>query len=367
MKKALTIALILVLAVSLVLTACTSSGASSTSGSASSGKALNIALVVGANFGDKSFNDSALAGLKLAKADHGITYNTFECGGDNTKAEPALKDYAEGANGKYDLILSSSTSLRQYCETVAVNHPDQKFMMYDVVPQIENRDNIYACTYKQNEVSYLAGMIAAKMSKTGVIGAIGGDDIEVINDFMVGYIEGAQKMNSAIKVSIAYIGNWTDIAKSKELTLTEMQQGADLVYNVAGSAGEGIFQAAVQTPNTWGIGVDSDQYAAYKDKDATLAGKILTSAMKRVDLSIQRAVDLLSKGTLPFGKDEALGIKENGVGLALNENYLKNVPADIQASITATTADIVAGKIAIGTAYGKTAEQIAAIRNAVKP
>lgn len=363
MKKALTIALVLMLAVSLVLTAC-SSGTSSSSAAASSAKKLNIALVIGSNFGDKSFNDSALAGLKLAQTDLGITYSTTECGGVYTKAEPAMRDYAESKS--YDLVISASTSLRTYAEQAATNFPNQKFMLYDVVPQIEKRDNIYACTYKQNEVSYLAGMIAAKVSKTGVVGALGGDDIEVINDFMVGYIEGAQKMNSAIKVAVSYIGNWTDIAKAKELSLTQIQQKADVIFNVAGSAGEGIFQAA-KDKGTWAIGVDSDQYAKYLDKDATLAAVIITSALKRVDLSLQRAIGLLAKGTLAFGKNEALGIKENGVGLADNANYQKNVAKDIRDQVAAVQADIVAGKVAIGTAYGKTAAQIKAIRDAVKP
>lgn len=363
MKKALSIALVLMLAVSLVLTAC---GTSSSTSSAASTKALNIAMVIGNNFGDKSFNDSSLTGLKLAKTNYGITYNTFECGGVQTKAEPAMTDYASGANGKYDLIISSSTSLREYAEKVAANYPDQKFMLFDVTPKSEKRDNIYACTYKQNEVSYLAGAIAAKVSKTGVIGALGGDDIEVINDFMVGYIEGAQKMNSAIKVAISYIGNWSDIAKAKELSLAQIGLKADVIFNVAGSAGEGIFEAA-KAKGTWAIGVDSDQATMYEDKDATLSAVILTSAMKRVDLSINRAIGMLKDGTLKLGQDEALGIKENGVGLADNKYYQANTTKEIRDSITTMTADIVAGKIAIGTAYGKTADQIAAIRNAVKP
>lgn len=362
MKKALTIALVLVLAVSLALTAC--SGSSGTSDSTASGKKLNVALVVGANFGDKSFNDSALAGLKLAQEDLGITYNTTECGGTYTKAEPAMRDYAEG--GEYDLIISSSTSLRTYCEQAATNFPDQKFMMFDVVPQIESRDNIYACTYKQNEGSYLTGMIAAKFSQTGVIGTLGGDDIEVINDFFVGYIEGAQAMNPAIKIACSYIGNWTDIAKAKELSLAQIQQKADVIFNVAGSAGEGIFQAALDK-GTWGIGVDSDQYTKYAEKDIKLAERIITSMLKRVDLSLQRAIGMLDKGTLPFGKDEALGIKESGVGLAENEYYLKTVSKEIRDDVEAKKQEIIAGKVAIGTAYGQTADWMKNLRDSVKP
>lgn len=361
MKKALTIALILVLAVSLALTACTGTPAGS---EASGEKKLNIGLVIGANFGDKSFNDSALAGLKLAETDHGITYNTTECGGVYTKAEPAMRDYAESK--EYDLIISSSTSLRGYAEAAAENFPDQKFMLYDVVPQNAKRDNIYACTYKQNEGSYLTGMIAAKFSKTGVIGCLGGDDIEVINDFFVGYIEGAQAMNKDIKVAASYIGNWTDIAKAKELSLAQIQQKADIIFNVAGSAGEGIFQAALEK-GTWAIGVDSDQYVKYYDKDVKLAERIVTSMLKRVDLSIQRAIDMLAKGTLPFGKDEALGIKENGVALAENEYYLKTVSKEIRDAVEAKKQEIIAGKVAIGTAYGKTADWMKALRDGVKP
>lgn len=361
MKKVLSLALVLLLALSLVLTAC---GSDNGGEEAPEGEKLKVAIVYGSSLGDKSFNDSSYEGLKRLADEGIIEFDYFECAADYTKAEPAFLDYA--STGEYDLIISCSTSIRTYCEQMAQKFPDQKWLIYDDTPTIEDRDNIYAITYKQNECSYLVGLLAGKTTKTNVIGTIGGDDIEVINDFCVGYSFGALEANPDCKVAVAYVGNWEDTARMKELTLTQIQQGADIVFNVAGAAGHGMFEAAVEK-GIYAIGVDSDQALAYEDSYPEFSKVIITSALKNVGDSLYSAIPKLFSGELEFGVNDAWGIKEGGTGYVVNKYTEAVVSQETIDFISDVCEKVIAGEIEIETAMEKDQDWIIAWRNSVKP
>lgn len=206
-------------------------------------------------------------------------------------------------------------------------------------------------TYKQNEGSYLAGLYAGLMSQSKIVGVIGGQDIPVINDFIVGYKQGAKDAGVPEQnVIVQYAGGWNDPAKGKEIALAMYQQGADIVFNVAGGTGVGIFQAA-QEVNKYAIGVDSDQALIIETTNPEQAKHILTSMMKNVDNSLYRAIKLYLEGKLPFGQAEALGIAEGGVGLAKNKYYEEMTPADVKAKIDQAEKDILEGKIVVDTVF----------------
>lgn len=357
MKKLLVVFLTL-----MMLTACSSTPA--VEEPAEEVVMTKVALLVG-NLGDLSFNDSAERGVRQAEAEFDdVEVTTIEYGTDAANFEPTLLDAADAG---YDIIIVSS-GLLDLVNQYAPDYPEVSFFMFDAM--LEEMPNTYSIMYKANEASYLGGFLAAKLSETGVIAFLGGMDIPVISDFLVGYIEGAQFANPEIKVTTAY-GNpanpWGDPAAGKEIALTMFSQGADVIFNVAGGTGIGGIEASAETGN-WSLGVDSDQAMIYDaDGKTDFANAIVSSVLKNVDYSLYRAISMYRDGTLPLGTTETLGIAEGGVGLADNKYFQANVSEDIRAEITALEAQITAGEIMITTAYGLSAEEVSAIREAVKP
>jgi basic membrane protein A len=233
---------------------------------------------------------------------------------------------------------------------------------------------VYSIEYSQNEASFLAGALGAMVTtstmplanKQKVIGFLGGMDIPVINDFLVGYIEGARYIDPAVKVAISYIGSFDDSAKGKEMALAQYSLGADIGYNVAGQAGLGQLDAAKDVKR-YAIGVDSDQAAIFATSDPGKAKLITTSVLKRVDNSILRAIQMHVKGTAPYGQKETLGFADMCVGLAKNDIYNELVPAEIKAKLEEIEKKIVAKEIKVGTAFGMSDKDKDKLRNSVKP
>lgn len=319
---------------------------------------LKVVNVVNGVLGDKSFFDSCQRGVDRAKNELGIEYKTIEAGVDPANWQPALKDAAE--NEEYDVLIVGTWQMTLYLQEVAPQHPDKKFIIYDADVDREACpcENVYAVLYKQNEGSYLAGVLAAAMTTQDgegwnpdpIIGAVGGQDIPVINDFVVGYKQGALSVNPDTQVIVQYAGGWNDPAKGKELALAMYSQGADIVFQIAGGTGEGVFEAAAEQGH-WAIGVDSDQATIMEQSDPEQAKVIITSMMKNVDNSLFRALDLHLKGELKYGAPESIGIAEGGVGLAKNKYYDELVPDDVKKLIEQAEKDILDGKITVDTAF----------------
>ena len=178
-------------------------------------KVYKVALLVG-ELGDLSFNDSAARGVKQADEEFDdVEVEIIEYGTAVDKYESSLLDTADKG---YDMIFTSST-LQEFVEAHAAEFPDTVFGVFDTEIDFSkgNLDNVYGIIYKANEASFLGGYLAAKLSQTGVISFLGGMDIPVISDFLVGYIQGAQLANPDVKVAITYAGSWSDSAKGKEL------------------------------------------------------------------------------------------------------------------------------------------------------
>jgi len=362
MKSKIFTVLALLLVAGMLLTACSKSGEAATAEETTSGettseevaetKPLKVIHLVNGVLGDKSFFDSAERGVKKASEEFGFEYKTIEMGTDPAGWESGLADAA--ANEEYDIMIMGTWQMVGYLEAIAGKYPDKYFMIYDTAVTPDNCSNacsnVYSITYKQNEGSYVAGVYAGLMTKTGIVGVIGAQDIPVINDFIVGYTQGVKSVNPDYQVLLNYAGGWNDPAKGKEQALAMYQQGADYVFQVAGATGDGIFQAAQETGN-YAIGVDSDQATIIKDTNPELAAVIATSMMKNVDNSLYRALKLHLEGTLPYGTSEALGIAEGGVGLAKNDIYDSLTPQDVKDKISQAEADVTAGTITVDTAF----------------
>lgn len=384
MKKLLSILMIIVLVFS--LTACGGGdtgepGEPSEPGGEQGGEPgdteepLKVALLLNGTLGDKSFFDSAHRGLQMAKEEFGdkVEVKTVEMTTDETKWLPTLYDYSD--DGSWDIIIVGTWQLAEPLQEVAPKYPDQKYFIFDQDVKYEEGDygNVYSILYKQNEVSFLAGALAARMTTSTeldmndptqkTIGFLGGAENPVIDDFLLGYIQGAKHVEEDIKVVISFVGNFYDTPKGKDLALSQYQQnGVDVGFNVAGLAGLGQIDAAEEI-GKYAIGVDSDQAVIFGEPTANY---IPTSAMKNVDNSIYRAISLELEGKLQYGVRESLGIKEGGVGIADNEYYQKIVPQAIRDEISELSSKIENGEIVVDTAFGKTNEEIQAIKDSVR-
>lgn len=345
----------------------TQGGETSTSEDGAAEEALSVILVVTGQLGDKSFNDSAAAGIEMIANDSelNVDTNVIEIGRDQTQWEPTFTDLAE--EGKYDAIITNGSNAKETVIKVAEMYPDQKFIMYDTTLKDEEKlPNVYAMSYKQNEASYLGGVLAASMSETGKIGFLGGSEHPVISDFLVGYIEGALSINPDIEVYVGYIGSWSDTAAGKTAANAQLANGVDVVFPAAETAGLGSIEAA-KDAGKMAIGVDSDQAMLYKGVDEDMANTILSSVLKNVGESIHRAVALEAKGELVWQDYEVIGVAEGGTGLAVNEYYEANVPAEVIEAIKKAEDDIKAGTVTVSTALGVEQSVVDEIINSAAP
>jgi basic membrane protein A len=268
---------------------------------------------------DRSFNAAAWEGAKRAKQDLPIVLRDVEPG-DPTSIEPAMRAFAER---HYDLIIGVGFAQAAIMDQVAKDYPNLDFAIVDGISTLPN---VASLVFKEHEGSYLVGMIAAKTSKTGVIGFIGGMDIPLIHKFEVGYEEGARAVNPNIKVIANYVGitdtAWNNPGKGKELALAQIDKGADVIFTAAGNSGLGAFDAVEQAGKVDGharayvIGVD-------KNQNYVKPGFVLTSMVKRVDNAVYQIIKDRVEGKFRGGIHE-YGLDNEGIGYALDE-YNKNL------------------------------------------
>ncbi len=328
-------------------------------GAARADDKLRVVLYLNGTLGDKSFFDSAARGVTMAVDELGIMGKVIEGGYDSSRWEPDLAQLSEGG---WDIIIAGTWQLTEFVEKYARMHPDTAFFTYDTTVDYSAGDlgNVYSILYSQNEGSFLVGALAAMITTSDlpaanpekIIGFLGGMDIPVINDFKVGYTEGAQYIDPEVKVLTSYIDSFSDSAKGKELGLALYDQGVDIGFNVAGQAGLGLLDAA-KNKDRYVLGVDSDQYLLFAESDPEKAAWVVTSMLKNVDLSIFRGIKMFKEGTLANGQAEVLGVAENGVGVAQNENFTKLVPEEYRAKIKEIEEKILSGEITVGTAFGE--------------
>ena len=297
---------------------------------------LTLALVVAGNFGDRSFYDSSNAGASRLEKE-GVTVKRIECG--NVAHTEQIYNAADAA----DIVVLVGWEFFDV-EAVATEYPDKKFIWIDNATEAPV-PNILNITYAQNEGSFLAGYVAAKLSESGIIGAMGGADQDTINDFIVGYKQGAMYANPDVKVEIVYSNDYDDPAIGKECALTLHEKGADVVFQIASKCGDGVFEAA-QEEGFYAIGVDSDQ--------KYIAPEVIVCSMrKEVGNSIYDAVKLyMEKGDDCglFGTTWIADMATGYVGLAYGEEgSTQQVSDQLKAEVEELAKKIVAGEIVVDT------------------
>lgn len=365
MKKLLAMLLAVTMVAGLALTGCGDSKEEGNSGGdAKEGAIKSVGFICG-NLGDKSFNDISYEGVKSAGEKLGITYKAVEYGTDKSKMEPTLLDSADA----YDMIIFSGNEFLEILERHADEWPNTKFVCFDIEPGTEIKmSNVFAITFRQCESDYLAGVFAITLSDTKTVGFVGGMEAPVINDFLVGFIEGVQRADANGKVAMVYNGSYTDAPKAKEFSLMMVNNNnADVLHQVAGGAGLGVFQAC-QEKKIWGIGVDADQYEFFKDEKPEIAAVIITSAEKRVNVALETAITDTYNGTATYyGTREDWGIEKGVADLAQNDFYEANAPQACKDAVDAAREDVKSGKVKVTTGYGMEQEELNKRRNSVKP
>ncbi len=284
---------------------------------------------------DKSFNESAYNGAEKFKAETGIAYRDFEIQNDAQRLQ-ALRKFARDGNNP---IVMAGFSWAAALEEVAAEYPDTDFAIIDMVV---DKPNVRSVVYKEQEGSYLVGVMAAMASQSGTVSFVGGMDIPLIRKFACGYVGGVKAANPDATVLQAMTGTtpdaWNDPVKGGEIAKSQIAQGSDVVYAAAGGTGIGVLQAAADEGKL-GIGVDSNQ-------NGLQPGKVLTSMLKRVDVAVYNAFKDAQDGKFTYGFN-VLGLAENGVDYAMDDNNASLVNQDMRDAVEQAKSDIITGKISV--------------------
>jgi basic membrane protein A and related proteins len=343
----------LVVAGALALAACGSSssggGASSASSSSSTGASctpssvkVGMAYDIGGR-GDKSFNDSAAAGLDQAVKELCVTSKELSAVPNETDAQKAARLTLLASAG-YNPVIAVGFAYAGGLKTVAPKFPKVNFAIVDDNTLCPAQANVACLNFAANESSYLVGVIAAQATKKNNVGYIGGVNVPLLQTFQAGYDAGVKATSSSVMIQDKYLTQPPDYSgfnapdKGKATASGMFDAGADVVYAAAGGSGAGVFTAA-KAASAWAIGVDSDQYLS---ADPAVKDVILTSALKNVNVAVYDVIKASVAGS-PLTGNQLYDLKNNGVG------YSKSNPAvqPYEAKADAAAQAIIAGTITV--------------------
>ncbi|MFZ7092180.1 BMP family lipoprotein [Primorskyibacter sp. 2E233] len=285
---------------------------------------------------DKSFNEAAFNGAEKYAAATGGSYKDIELQSE-AQREQALRRFAEAG---FNPVVTTGFSMSSPIASVAADYPDTKFVTIDGFVDPGEHPNVLSILFSEHEGSYLVGMIAAMASKSNTVGFVGGMDIPLIRKFACGYAQGAMAVNPDAKVIANMTGTtpaaWNDPVKGSELAKAQISQGADVIFAAAGGTGLGVLQTAADE-GILSVGVDSNQNYLHP-------GKVLTSMLKRVDVAVDEA--MTAGADLETGV-KVLGLAEEGVGYALDDNNAALVTDEMKAAVDGAREKIIAGEISV--------------------
>jgi basic membrane protein A and related proteins len=300
-------------------------------------QALRVGLVTDVGqLNDRGFNQLAFEGLQRAERELGVEGRVLE----STSDAEYVPNHSSLADDGYDVVIGVGFAQGEAVAQVAQQYPDTKFVIIDVdqgdLPGTPA--NVVGLLFKEEEVGYLAGYLAAlTVERNGgpqVISSVGGMKEPPVDRFIAGYQAGAMAAVPGITVLNGYSQDWDDLAKCKEVALDQIAKRSQVVFQVAGGCGLGALDAAKEQ-SVWGIGVDADQ--------SFLGPHILTSAIKRVDQAVFQTIESVIDGSWEGGTNGVFGLADDGVGLGKISSEASTV--DVTA-VEVVRRDIVAGDIA---------------------
>lgn len=310
-------------------------------------KKVGLVIATG-GLGDKSFNDISYAGVVRAKEELGIDFDFVEPES-IAQYEGFQRDFAK--SGDYEIIICVGFDQADALTVVSQEYPDQNFAIVDM---FVDQPNVASLLFKSNEASYLVGVGAGLMTDSGNVGFVGGMDIDLINDFYLGYKAGVEWANpQATVLEPVYVGDWADPTKGKELAISLVDLGADGIFIAAGKSGLGALDACNEE-NILGYGVDACQCYLYTQN-------ILVSTTKRVDIAVYEMIEDALAGTFEGGVYNN-GLAEGWVGVCRlpdEEGFWEEefdftheaLPTDVETKILEAQTKIISGEIIVPTAY----------------
>ncbi|HVD42454.1 MAG TPA: BMP family ABC transporter substrate-binding protein [Gaiellaceae bacterium] len=335
MKRSLALLGVLVLLVAAGCGGGKKSSANTTTSGGNTGKKIKVGLVTDiGGLNDRGFNHLSYVGLLRAQKELGIAQRVYQA----KSTQEYVPNLSTFARDGYDLTIGVGFTEADAIDTVATNFPKSKFAIVDVDQTEEKHKpaNLLGLLFKEQETGYLVGYLAGLEEKRragkDVIGSVGGQKQPPVDRFIAGYQAGAKVADPGITTLNAYSEDFADQAKCKQIALNQIEQGAGVVFQVAGGCGLGALDAAKEK-GVWGIGVDADQ--------SFLGPYILTSAVKRVDTAVFDAIKLVADGKFKGG-NVVFGLKDNGVAIG---KISPKVPKSEVAKVMQIRADIIAGKI----------------------
>ncbi|WP_438467381.1 BMP family ABC transporter substrate-binding protein [Streptococcus pluranimalium] len=305
----------------LTLAACGNRGGSKSDGDDAG---LKVAMVTDTGgVDDKSFNQSAWEGLQAWGKDNGLEkgkgFDYFQ----STSESDYANNLDTAISSGYQLVFGIGFALHDAIEKAAEDNPETNFVIIDDV--IEGKDNVASATFADNEAAYLAGIAAAKTTKTKTVGFIGGMESDVITRFEKGFEAGVKSVDDSINIKVDYAGSFGDAAKGKTIAAAQYAGGADIVYQVAGGTGVGVFSEAkslnegkAESEKVWVIGVDRDQKdeGKYTSKDGKESNFVLASTLKEVGKTLELISTQAKDNKFPGGDVTVYGLKDGGVDIA---------------------------------------------------
>ncbi|MCR5856725.1 BMP family protein [Mesorhizobium sp. J428] len=301
------------------------------------------ALIISqSGLGDQSYNDLAYEGFKRGLEATKLEGRPIESKEVVAQAVDILR---RASDANFGLVVDLEYAHGDALTEVAKDYPDTKYV---ILNQVREGANVASVLFQEQEGSYLAGTLAALVTTDTsikginaepVIGVIGGTKSAGIDKFIAGYMEGAKAANPDVKVLVAYSNNFADPAIGLQMTKAMFEQGADIVYQIAGGTGMGVIQAAKEAGH-YAIGVDTDQ-------DGLAPGSVLTSMIKRTDVAVEAMLKDYAADTFPAGKTAAFGLKEGGVGLSEMKHTKELIPAPILEKVETAKQDILSGKVQV--------------------
>lgn len=324
MKKSLLYVLSLLVVASMVLTACGAAPATQAPATqAAAAPKFTCALITPNPLGDRSFIDASARGIKKANEELPVKCDIIETNG-VSEHETALR----GAISKgYDLILGLAMDTDMFTG-LAAEFPDQKFASPSEIFLDKLPENMIAYQIDVHESSFLVGLIVGSLTKTKTVGAVVGGDAPGLNQFYYGYKQGVMEVCPDCKVLVSYLGfDFSNPTLGLETALGQYDQGADIIYQVAGRSGEGVLEAAAQR-KLFAIGVDSNQ-------DDIQPGYVIVSSLKKTESTTYDPIKLLVDGKFAGGFQRR-GLKEGFAGLSWDEGsktFEEKGPADMTSKL----------------------------------
>jgi basic membrane protein A and related proteins len=342
-----TVLISLVIALALIAVGCGGGGGGGQGGGGGGAAEVRPALVLDVGgLGDQSFNDSAYAGLQRAKKEFNAETEYLE----SSSPTDYVDNLTQLADSGYDPVFAVGFLMTDAVNEVAPQYPDTNFAIVDSVVKPENAASL---TFREQEGSYLAGVVAGLMTQESteytnpddkVVGFLGGQESDLIEKFQAGYEAGVESVCPDCEVLVQYAGStpnaFNDPARGKEISLQQINEGADIIYHASGATGAGLFEAASEK-GIFAIGVDADQAKLFPE------APILTSVVKRVDNSVFQAIEDARNGNFPGGEVVEFGLDDKGISLAPFGRFDDQVPQNVKDEVDEAQQGIIDGDIKV--------------------